>query len=285
VKRYPFGEYILDIPDDHKIGDVHAVDHLYDRAFSMFYRKIAQRRPNGVVVDIGANIGDTAAVILGACSENPVICLEGSREFLPYLRSNLRQLGPRVTIVDRYLRPSIAEPIPLRAVHDSGTGYLSEGGGHDATLDPSAFIEIDDLLHLASGLGPDVALVKTDTDGFDGYIVAELLERVDCPLFFECDPQLGLQNVASPWPGVFRDLAARGYSVIVFDNHGLPMLAAESGVDQLLTDLCGYLALQRAIHPVRLHYLDVWAFPPAWAPTYVSLRDTLRGDLLKPYRF
>ncbi len=285
MKRYPFGNYILDLPDDHKIQDIHAIDHFYDRAFGASYRAIAQRSPFGVIIDVGANVGDTAAAILSVCPKNPVVCVEGSPDFLPYLRANLRHLGPRVTLVDRYVRPPLAAGLALHPVHDRGTGYLSSEQAPGGVLDDSAFVDLDDLLRLALDLGPEIALIKSDTDGFDGYIVSALLGDAASPLFFECDPHMGLPDIETPWPDVFHRLEAGGYSVIVYDNHGLPILAAQSNVGQILSDLCGYASLQRAVHPVRLHYLDVWAFPPAWQDTFGELRDGLRRDFLRPFRF
>lgn len=285
MKRYPFANYILDIPDDHKIGDIHAVDHFYDRAFGAFYRAIARRSPHGTFIDIGANVGDTAAAMLSACPENPILCVEGSPDFVPYLQANLRHLGPRVTLLARYVRPPLAANIGVRTVNDRGSAHLSSGEAPGAPLGDSAFVTVDELLRQAHALGPEIALVKTDTDGFDGYIVSALLGAADCPLFFECDLHMGLPEVETPWPDVFKRLDARRYAVVVFDNHGLPILTAQTEVAQILTDLCGYVSLQRAVHPVRMHYIDVWAFPPGWHDTFTEIRDGLRRELLRPYRF
>lgn len=285
MKRYPFANYILDIPDDHKIADIHAVDHLYDRAFGEFYRAIAKRSPRGTFLDIGANVGDTAAAILSVCSDNPVLCVEGSPEFVPYLQANLRHLGPRVSLINRYVRPPMVADIAVRTVHDRGSAHLMSCEAPGASLDNSAFVTLDDVLKQAHALGSEIALVKTDTDGFDGYIVSALVDDSDCPLFFECDLHMGLPEVESPWPNVFERLDAAGYAIVIFDNHGLPVLTAQEGVAQVLTDLCGYVCLQRAVQPVRMHYIDVWAFPPSWHDTFIELRDGLRREFLRPYRF
>ena len=43
--------------------------------------------------------------------------------------------------------------------------------------------------------------------------------------------------------------------------------------------------LQRSVHPTRIHYLDIWAFPPNWKGTFDIVAGRLRGDMLKPYAF
>lgn len=285
MRRYPFASYILDIPDDHKIFDIHAVDPFYDRTFTHIYSTIGAHKPSGLIVDIGANVGDTAATILSTCHSNPILCVEGSPEFLPYMRSNLRHLGSRVTLLDRYLRPPATRSISLNAVHERGSGFLTNDTTRGQTVACSSFVEWEEFLHIASQLAPEIALIKTDTDGFDGYIVSELLHQTDFPIFFECDTNLVLPCIENPWPNVFKKLNERGYSILVFDNHGLPMLAAQSDVENILTDLSGYSSLQRSVLPIRVHYLDIWAFPPEWKETFVALKDVLRNDLLRPYRF
>ncbi len=285
MKRYPFGAYILDIPDDHKISQIHQVDTLYDRGFGFILKAIHTAVPDGVFIDIGANVGDTAATFLTHCYGNPILCIEGSDVFYPYLKANHRFLGPSVTIVNKFLRPTVFGSTPLQYQEEAGTGYLSVKDGTKPAVAVTQFISFDELLSLSANLSSSIALFKTDTDGLDGYIVLEALDRIDCPLFFECDPNLVLPELDSPWPKSFDELERRGYSVLVFDNHGLPMLVLENVRANILTDLTGYASLQRAIQPIRTHYFDIWAFPPNWHDCFEEAAKLLRGDLLKPYRF
>lgn len=282
MKRYPFGKFILDIPDNHRIIDIHRSSILYDRAYGCIIEEIVRATPDGVFIDIGANIGDTAA-FFATYAANPILCVEGSPTYTAYLRANLRHFGGQVRLIEKFVRTESLAMLKLGYTEETGTGYLSSGS-HDYALADEQFIGTLDLLKEASSLG-SVSLVKTDTDGFDGYIVTDVLAAIDAPVFFECETTKILPDIPSPWPNVFEVLEQKGFSLIVFDNSGLPMLLADSAKAEILRDLSGYIHLQYAVQPIRIHYLDVWAFPPSWSPVYERISNALRCDLLKPFRF
>ena len=278
MKRYLFGKFLLDIPDDHKIVSIHREAAFYDRAFGFVLEEISKASPTGVMLDIGGNIGDTAAFFASYVS-NPIVSVEGNPHFTSYFKSNLRYLGEQVRLIEKFIRTDALAKLKLTYQGAEGTGVLSIA--ETDALDDASFMTTD---HLLSELGA-LSLIKSDTDGMDGFIISDMLAKApDVPLFFECDTTIApMSGAANPWPGVFRGL--NDYSVIVFDNQGLPMLVAEKNAAHLLRDLSGYLHLQRCVHPVRIYYLDVWAFPRNWKSTFKALAKTLRGDLLKPYAF
>jgi len=282
MRRYPFGKYILDIPDDHRIIDIHRENYLYDRTYGIIIEEISNASPEGMFVDIGANIGDTAA-FFASVAPNPILCIEGNEVFLQYLRANERHLGGQVTVLEKFVRTNALANVKLGYAHGTGTGYMTVDAGR--VVERERFVSISDILSFIQERSSNIALFKTDTDGMDGYIIADAIEAIDAPLFFECDTIAILPDVENPWPGVFRSLEEKGYGIIAFDNHGLPMLITNNAQAQILSDLAGYIHLQRAIHPVRIHYLDIWGFPPAWRPVFERVATILRDDLLRPYRF
>lgn len=284
MKNYLFGKFILDIPDDHKIVEIHCVHVLYDRAFGFIIEEIGKASPGGVFVDIGANVGDTAAVF-ASYSSNPILCIEGNVEFLNYLKSNLRHIGAQVHVLEKFVRTLDLEKLKIRYQHGSGTGAMSVGNGGGQVVDSRDFVTVPDIAKKAKKLGHDIALFKSDTDGMDGYIISDALELIDAPLFFECDTISILSELKNPWPKVFRELSERDYKIIVFDNHGLPMLIEEDDPEQKLLDLAGYIHLQHAVQPVRVHYLDIWAFPRRWDEVFQRISNLLRSRLLKPFSF
>lgn len=277
MKRYMFGKFLLDIPDDHKIVAIHRDAALYDRAFGFILEEIAKASPNGALLDIGANIGDTAAFFASYVS-NPIVGVEGNPQFTTYFESNLRHFGEQVRLIDKFIRTDALASLKLSYSGGEGTGVLSVA--ENDTLDDGQFMSTDDLLKEVG----DLSLIKSDTDGMDGFIIADMIAKApDVPLFFECDTTIAMPGTANPWPGVFD--ALNDYGVVVFDNQGLPMLVAEESVSQTLRDLSGYLHLQRCVHPVRIHYLDVWAFPRKWKDTFDAVAERLRNDMLKPHAF
>lgn len=286
MKRYPFGNHLLYIPDDHKIGAIHGSHPLYDRAYGFIVAEIAKRSPQGAIVDIGANIGDTAAYIASHVS-NPILSVEGSDDFLAYLRANRKFLPPQVTILERFVLPERLRASDLRFSNLEGTGSLVGSYGTGTAVAEERFIDIPALLAQARQLSADqsLALVKTDTDGMDADIVDEVLRIEDVPVFFECDPTMTPPQLQTAWPGVFEALTDRRYRIVVFDNFGRPMLCEGAHAGATLRDLCGYVSFQRSVHPVTLHYLDVWAFPESWNDVHANVSALLRAEHLKPNGF
>jgi FkbM family methyltransferase len=176
-------------------------DHpLYDRAIG----RVAAEA-GGPIVDIGANVGDTAAEIR-AHTDAPILCVEGDERFFTILSRNAPQLQP-VELEHAF----VDAPRSGRVERGRGTARLVAGG--DAVVAKPLARILDEHPKFARP-----ALVKIDTDGMDVPIVIanlELLERVKPVLFFEYDPHLGAT------PDVFERLHEIGYRTMdVYENTG-----------------------------------------------------------------
>jgi FkbM family methyltransferase len=202
-----------------KIAEYRGQFRLYDR----FLPVLGRHLPKGWIVDVGANVGDTAAVISKEC-DNPIVCVEASDEFYPLLVRNTAGL-------------------PVRCIYAmAGTGRY--GGklvslGSTARLSrsetESPAVPLDDLLSTSGVPSNEVVLIKTDTDGYDADAIlsAEGVIRSSEPLLFwenyflDCVEERDLDTL-------YRTINAWGYQHIwVFDNFGNLMLAE-----------CGYAALR-----------------------------------------
>ncbi|WP_338177895.1 FkbM family methyltransferase [Jatrophihabitans sp.] len=174
------------------------------------------------VLDIGANIGDSALQI-SAASGAHVLCVEGDRYWAEYLHKNVDG-NPKMSVEEVLLLPDGAHAFEssATAVRTNGTTrFVSGESGTDAM--PSA---------TASQLrdrNPDFAavrLVKSDTDGFEPQLVPAVAAtwRESKPvLFFEYDPILARAVGIDP-DAMWGALAALGYSrVAVWDNAGDPL--------------------------------------------------------------
>ena len=124
MKRYPFGKFLLDIPDDHKIVSIHREAAFYDRAFGFVIEEISRTSPDGVLLDIGGNIGDTAAFFASYVS-NPIVSVEGNPDFTSYFKSNLRHFGEQVRLVEKFIRTDSLADLKLAYSGGAGTGVLS----------------------------------------------------------------------------------------------------------------------------------------------------------------
>src|SRR5262249_29662582 len=74
------------------------------------------------------------------------------------------------------------------------------------------------------------------------------------------------------WESVFRTLKEHGYSLIIFDNFGYRMASCSPEHYDLVGELLAYVEAQFSHGHVHVHYLDIWAFPPAMTAIFESLR-------------
>jgi FkbM family methyltransferase len=171
------------------------------------------------VVDIGANIGDSALQILNRV-DGRALCVEGDDYWARYLRMNTGQ-NPRVTIEEVMLSPTSLEDAGVSARRSFGTTTFvpDEAGG------TTTWASVDEL----HDRNPDFAaarLIKTDTDGYDPILVPALVrawERSGPVLFFEFDPTLAREVGIDP-DRLWDELADLGYSrLAVWDDTGDPL--------------------------------------------------------------
>ena len=190
VVRHRIGAVELELPLSHELP-FYRHDHPdYDRAIGTIAREVS-----GPVVDVGANVGDTAASIRSE-TDVPILCVEGDDRWFELLERNARRLG------DVELERAFVEaPAHARVERGAGTARLVEGDD-ELPAKPLARI-LDEHPRFSSP-----ALLKLDTDGMDLAILVanlELLARIRPTLFFEYDPHLGAE------PGIFVRLHDVGY--------------------------------------------------------------------------
>jgi FkbM family methyltransferase len=170
------------------------------------------------VLDIGANIGDSAAQII-ARTDARVLCVEGDPYWAEYLRKNLGS-EPRAVIEEVLLTGGEGEWAASAPIREAGTTRFSQEAGSAGSLPTlpardlrSKHPEFDQL-----------RLVKSDTDGFDPILVPAALHAwadVGPVVFFEFDP--GLARIADDRdPNLLWDeLLGLGYDrLIIWDNIG-----------------------------------------------------------------
>jgi FkbM family methyltransferase len=229
--RYRVGAVDLELPLSHELP-FYRHDHPdYDRPVAAIARELG-----GPVVDVGANVGDTAAVIREE-TDVPILCVEGDGRFFELLERNAPRLG------DVELERAFVEA-PARGRVERGAGTARVAAGEDELpAKPLARI-LEERPRFASP-----ALLKLDTDGMDVPILLaniNLLARLRPVLFFEYDPALGAS------PGVFARLAAVGYATAEwFENTG---------------ERAGYVELPAHLHEQYVgyrsgRYADVCVWP------------------------
>jgi len=206
----------------------HALPHyvashpLYDSAIGYIVKHLRDRAARPVIViDVGANIGDTACLAARLVANDDVefICVEGSEDFLDLLRENTRAL--RAEIVHAIAGESTAAANKKVVTLDVGTSFVADGGSsYETTLDGIV-------------RGRHIDLIKVDTDGYEMQVIRgskETIKRCSPDLFLEYAPH-HIRTYGKTEPrDILKELVSIGYEhALAYDNLGhaigvLPLL-------------------------------------------------------------
>jgi FkbM family methyltransferase len=263
------GDQRILMPLSHMLPVYRALHPQYSENLAAIVAVVEQLRPGLVVVDIGANVGDSIALIRTR-SAVPVLAIEGDEHYLPYLRANSFSLED-IEIEDAYVGAVGIDFATLSVRRFEGTAQLVGGAAnHPLTSFPLKEILARHPLFIRPGL------IKIDTDGYDTVIIADnldLLSEVRPVLFFEFDPKL-TKSVEGGHPRLALEaLGEIGYETFfLYDNRG-PLLHTI-----MLRDLGQLDELVRGLgHEEAPDYFDVCAVHG----TSLDLVEPIRGASLR----
>lgn len=198
------------------------------------------------VVDVGANIGDSVAILE---SHHPgrldFICVEANPEWVPYLKVNTA--GLPVEIIQSFVGEGQSLVVKPTAPGSAGS-QINQSGEPSRTLD-----EICNGRH--------VDLIKIDTDGFDFPVLrsaARILSSQRPALFFEWDPSSWREQGES-LQCVFTWLSQFGYDDFCFFSDG-GYFYCRTNQPNTIESLIQVAECRRSID--ALHW-DVFAAPSA----------------------
>jgi FkbM family methyltransferase len=213
--------YELEIPLRHKLISLRAEQPNRDAGLFIAAKEIFSKHPAKLFVDIGANVGDTAAVVqAGAACD--MILVEPSPVFYPYLSRNVRQFGERAKTRQSFLVAPDDTDVRFRLLHSDGTAQPkreapSKGRGPEN-------LTLSDLSTSAIGL------VKVDTDGYDLSLINAYMDQLaasETNLYFELEVR-SADDVAA-WSACLHSLLEKGFmGLLVWDDAGHFICSATS---------------------------------------------------------
>jgi FkbM family methyltransferase len=251
----------LVLPPDHDLPFYQRRDPTYDAYAERLVAELAAGADRVLVIDLGANVGDTAVACLGAAPNVDVVAVEGSPGFVPWLERNTRAYGDRCRVVPSFVGPIAGVTDRGYIATGTSTGRFASSAEAGDSVDLSDFVSPGELL--TSARDYDEVIWKSDVDGLDIHVLVQNWEDIDgrCDtLWFEFDPPSTLGD-----PGDVERLVdllgASGRRVDAYDNLGRRIVSLEPGtaVATGLRSLVGWLAEQRSGH-IAVPYLDLWAF-------------------------
>ena len=244
------------IPTESNLGEMYGQFPDYMAELARIASVVYAKYPRMIAVDVGASLGDTAAIIRSGCAA-PVICIEGDRSQADALAENAPKIGD-VTILQLYLsdRRETRHVVIQKAGWNSTVIPASEAGS-GPTVD---FHTLDEVLR-----DRDVSLIKllkVDVEGFDPRVLrgaARLLREGRPVVLFEHNRE-NLAAIGEDNLSAFEQLRAAGYhAALVWDAYGRLLVGTNLGEVSILADLHGYVGCEEGFLS-RARYLDVCAF-------------------------
>jgi FkbM family methyltransferase len=239
------------LPWSHRLPDYARIEPEYGQNLPRLAAALTARDGRPVaVLDIGANVGDSALQILDA-TDGRVLCVEGDGGFLPFLHRNT-DADDRVVVEPSLLLPEDADG------NDDAWAPVRVGGTtrfeHGTSADTAATISVAELRRRH----PDfdgLRLAKSDTDGYDVVLIPSVARTYADSrpvLFFEYDPVLS-KRAGNDARAVWAELTELGYDrVRVWDNGGRSL-----GTYSVTDAAAASAVLDQPVEQRDFHFWDV----------------------------
>jgi len=228
----------LYIPFSHKLPLYLKLYPHYSSNMARIAKQVKQKYANLTFIDVGANIGDSIA-ILRKEAYFPILCIEGNEKFFHILMQNA-SLFSDIGIEQTYLGEK-NEKIAIGIIEDGGTSYLNEKYKSKQNIQIK---KISDVLKNKTSFSWS-KMIKIDTDGFDCKILrgaSEYLCEVKPIIFFEYDPFF-LNQQKDDGISIFHFLKNFGYrNLLVYDNIGDFILSTDLDKSTLLEEIHLYFS-------------------------------------------
>ncbi|MBF0561737.1 MAG: FkbM family methyltransferase [Alphaproteobacteria bacterium] len=250
-------------PLSHNLPIYQALFPHYDTALPRLCRLVAERRRGCVIVDIGANIGDTAASLVSVPGVS-VVSIEGDERYFQLLSANTRNWKNVLAIRAFVAQHSGVVEGQLHRV--AGTAGL-RSDGQTASIHGENLEDILDRVDVHDAID----IIKIDTDGYDINIIRgalDMIARKKPVIFFEYDQDLFLPHTADG-AHIFADMLLIWYRMaVVYQNTGEYLLSFDLGDVRIIEDISLYYAIQ-----TTQPYSDICVFPAEKTDLFERFRD------------
>jgi FkbM family methyltransferase len=258
------------MPARHPLPATMAIFPQYNRPLGLAAEAIARTCPtriNLAVIDVGANIGDTIALIEQHSPNRWLyLCIEPDQANAEFCVANHVD-NDRVQVEQLFIGEDEGAVVWLE---DDGRANPStkRGGQGDTMLPPAAgkLVKLDTAANsFAERNGID--LIKVDTEGYDFHVLRsgqQLLKKYQPALYFESFPKLLLEAADSVHAG-FAYLSSLGYRYFVFFTNKGDFYCTANDPDEI------FLRGLESRASSALPYFDVFA----------STRKDLCGELVE----
>lgn len=227
------GDTVLSLNLSHNLPLYYTKYDRYDRVIPELCFLLKQKEKFLNIIDIGANIGDTAIFIDKRMSKpidnidgyGEILCVEGVKEFIHLLYKNTSQLK----IINAHIAETFCSDDSKKAsdyeIHISSPGSAQLVKRVNENSCDHTFTTLDELVN-AYPIFQCTNILKIDTDGFESSVLRggkNFLQKNSPAIFFEFTPS-GFINSGTITPDdeeIFHILSDLGYEKSLFyDNFG-----------------------------------------------------------------
>jgi FkbM family methyltransferase len=250
--RYELGGSEILLPLGHDLPLIRSMFPQYSTNIGRLCSYVSDKYPGLHVIDIGANVGDTAAIVR-EFSQCPILCVEGDEYYFNILSENIRRAKLQSVKTARAFVATYTGEIKGQLVSVAGTAHFVETEASSMKGIRLSRL-LDDFPEFQSP-----KLLKIDTDGFDCSILRSELDWLGKQkpiIFFEYDPFF-FRDQTYDGARIFEDLSAVGYTfAVIYDNFGDYLISVDLQRDvHILADLQNYYVGRKG-----LQYVDVAVF-------------------------
>lgn len=252
-RKYRIGKSYIMLDYTSKLPDYQNSFPFYDRFLPHFAKYLSL---NSIVIDIGANVGDTVVSMINSNLNLKYICIEADKHFFSYLEKNISALlkqfpNLQVKLIQEFVGKNLNN---VKLEGKFGTKHAKLGGKITSKT-------LDNILKELFNDYKQISLIKTDVDGFDYDVIRSGIKSISHNpfLYFECDYSNKYQ--LNEYKKLFFELKQKGYNRFTFfDNYGHYL--CDTDQLNLINNLLDYAATKKLYlkNNKTINYYDVLAY-------------------------
>ena len=246
----------LRLPAGHDLPKFKSKFPLYDTFLGHIVKSVADGE---LVIDVGANVGDTLAIMAVENSKLSYLCIEADDYFYNYLTKNIVTLTTALPSLEvKQVKCLVAKDVKASGLSvGERTKKIIEAKTSENHLASKTLSDI----YKSEFSGRKIGLIKIDVDGYDYDVVnsaIDIIAESNCYVYFECDAH-NEENL-NGYISAIENLSAVGYeNFVIFDNYGSPMIT--SGRAETVIEVINYTLKQNSSAFTRtFFYIDVLAY-------------------------
>lgn len=267
-REYFFGDYKIILKGKHMLDKYQESFPLYDRFLPILCSDF-----DGLIIDIGANIGDTSIAIFSKNSKSFIVGVEPDDIFYSECVNNIckNELTDRFLGVNKFVTTEKGK-YNVEKNDTLSTGSISFESNQSGKINTISFSELMDLIPTIKSVKFDV--LKIDTDGFDWDIINSFTEYTENfgikPRFVFFEMQTYLNNrgvncgnraeISEKFKLAIERLQIIGYNnFCLFDNFGTPIKITQS-INEIF-EFNDYINRSQVYNShSTIYYMDILSF-------------------------